>query len=146
MIVSVGELIDGELHGLVAPPFAIYEAGHTKAHVGLDFGFLNGVPVSWGAIDEVQAFIHHGIGALIAGVEDSLGAFGVRVEHVRQEGARDRETIRAQQGTAHVGDGFPTGEAFQDARPAALVSDLLLHEAFNRFGGQKGPLRETPLV
>src|SRR6266550_6822396 len=116
-----------------APSVSTDQPSDPESHVRLYSSLLNRIPVGLSAIHEMQALIHHGIGAFVAGFQDRFGARIVSMEHMREERAGDFLTIGALQGTGHIRHCFPRGDALKDARPAALLVDLLLDEAFDRL-------------
>jgi len=136
--------VDVHLLLLFSPRLTINEAGDLHAQVSLGFSFIHRVPVYWGAIDEVQGIIHHSGGAFFAGRGHEGATLGVSMEESGEEAAVDVLAIGAQERATDIRDGLPRGNAFQDARPAALLLDLAFHVTLNRLRGQGSPLEETP--
>ena len=139
--------VQGDVYILFAFPelFTVSEAGESEASVDLDAGFSHIHLAGHGSVGLEEGIIGPSFRTNAFGFHDQRGASGVLVEEAAEEGEANALSVGALQAFSDLRVGLAGGNAFEDTGPAALVSDLLLDEAFNRFGGQGNPFGETPL-
>lgn len=120
-----------------APSLTINQASHLQAQLRPRAAVLDSITIYWGGVYDVDGIIHHRRGAFGLGGFDEGGAVRISVEEAGEEAARDGHAIGAYKRAAHIGHGFPRGDALQDARPATLGADLFEDMAFDGLGGHE---------
>src|SRR5437667_220916 len=133
----------GALHGevdrslaLFAPALTVQEPCDLDPEFSALVSMVIPIPIHRGAIHNVQRIIHHGIGLLLSlEVLHSSRAIRIGMEQHGQEVTTWWSAIWLAETTGNIGDGFPGGQAFEDAGPAALVVNLAFDEPLNGLCG-----------